>query len=89
MKVFALIAIVSLLLLVGCTKPSAGTQPGTAPAPALQKPLAAAPTPAPAEQLSDADVQQVDDSLSEMDALLKGLDANDLGDSGITPDTFK
>lgn len=90
MKAFAVIAILSLLLLLGCTQPAqkAGAPAG---APSTAEPVAQPPLPTPgaAAELSEADVQEVDTSLSEMDRLLSDLNSADFEDSGITADTFK
>ena len=91
MKAFAVIAILSLLLLLGCTQPAqkAGAPAGGPPStvePVAQPPI---PTPGAAAGLSDADLKEVDTSLSELDSLLSDLDSADFEDSGITADTFK
>ncbi len=94
MKAIALLALLAVLLLVGCTSyKSASPSPSDAGAPAQQPtpaPSVQAPVPAAsAPQLSDAEVQNIDNSVSQMDAALQDLNSSDLEDTGITADTFK
>lgn len=91
MKAFAVIAILSLLLLLGCTQPAQKAGAPTGGPPSTAEPVAQPPASSSgaAAGLSEADVQEVDASIAEMDRLLSDLDSADFEDSGITADTFK
>ncbi len=91
MKAFTVIALLSLLLVLGCIQPvqKAGAPAGGTPSTAEPVAQPPSPTPGTAAGLSEADVQEVDASIAEMDSLLSDLDSADFEDSGITADTFK
>ncbi|HIH16778.1 MAG TPA: hypothetical protein HA252_05205 [Candidatus Diapherotrites archaeon] len=90
MKAFSVVAVLSLLLLLGCTAQKAAppAQP-VVQTPSAEMPSAVTPPEAPVVEAMEADVQAVDDSLKEVDALLADLDSAEFDDTGINADTFK
>lgn len=91
MKTVLFLSILALLLVVGCTKPAAQQSAPSTPEPVVADSAPAEPivddTPLPV--VSDADVQAIESSMQEMDALLEDLNSTDFADSGITGDVFK